>query len=67
MCAQPMASARPAMSEVVALLSAFSVEERILTRSIINDRSVRIKIDTSGTPLAYEANATSSTYGSASY
>ncbi|KAI3826639.1 hypothetical protein L1987_00689 [Smallanthus sonchifolius] len=67
MCTQPTASTRPAMSEVVTLLSGFSVEERILTRSTINDHGVRIQIDASITPPTYEANATSSTHGSPSY
>ncbi|KAJ9564750.1 hypothetical protein OSB04_000716 [Centaurea solstitialis] len=54
MCTQPTASARPSMSEVVTLLSESLLDERLLARSSINDRDLRIQVETSRTPTTYE-------------
>ncbi|KAI3794365.1 hypothetical protein L1987_36995 [Smallanthus sonchifolius] len=45
MCTQPTVSARPAMSEVVTLLSDKTLEERPPVRSAITDDEVKIQVD----------------------
>nr|XP_043634450.1 cold-responsive protein kinase 1-like [Erigeron canadensis] len=46
MCTQSPVSARPAMSEVVALLGDRSLEEMLLVRSTFHDDAVKIEVDT---------------------
>lgn len=58
MCTQSQVSARPAMSEVVTLLSDKSVDEIPPVRSTFHEDDIKIPIDTS---ISLSSNATAST------